>query len=137
MSDEALASEGGCQCGAVRYLAHRQGGSMICHCKTCRAISGSLAVGWVSFESAGFQFTKGAPRRFHSSAPIERTFCGDCGTPLTYQPIDSKEYIDVATGTLDHPERFPPTHHSWLSHNVPWVKFGDGLPEFPQGRYDD
>jgi hypothetical protein len=27
-----------------------------------------------------------------------------------------------------------PTHHSWLSHDIGWVRFGDGLPAFPQSR---
>jgi len=32
------------------------------------------------------------------------------------------------------PEQFPPTHHSWLSDDLEWLRFGDGLPTFQQSR---
>jgi len=31
-------------------------------------------------------------------------------------------------------ERFPPTHHSWLSHDLPWMRCGDGLPGYAESR---
>ena len=130
--------EGGCFCGAVRYKAGgRFLGSMVCHCRTCRGISGAPAVAWVSFPRGSFEFTQGEPRRFRSSARVWRTFCGDCGTPLTYEPEASPQEIDLTTCSLDEPNRFPPTHHSWLSHDLHWVKFGDGLPTYPRSRGDD
>ena len=130
--------EGGCFCKAVRYRIQAPSqGSMVCHCRTCRGISGAPAVGWVSFPRASFGFTQGEPRRFQSSAHVWRTFCGECGTPLTYEPEASAGELDVTTCSLDDPDRFPPTHHSWLSHDLRWVRFGDGLPTFPRSRGDD
>jgi len=41
------------------------------------------------------------------------------------------------TCSLDSPGAFSPTHHSWLSHGVEWVRFGDGLPTFQQWRNDN
>jgi hypothetical protein len=74
-----------------------------------------------------------------SAEPIGReTFRfhqGQAGdVPLTYRSAPSPGEIDVATATLDDPGRYPPTHHSWLSHNVAWVTFGDGLPTYPKSR---
>jgi hypothetical protein len=69
-----------------------------------------------------------------SSPPVTRTFCASCGTPLTYRHDDYADTIDITTCSLDRPERFPPSHHSWLDHHVSWVKFGDGLPVFPGSR---
>jgi hypothetical protein len=74
----------------------------------------------------------GEPARFSSSDPVERTFCPACGTPLTYRSASCPGEIDVATCTLDDPNQYPPTHHSWLSHNVSWVIFADGLPSYPE-----
>ena len=79
-------------------------------------------------------FTKGEPTEFRSSAPVVRTFCATCGTPLTYRHDKQPDTLDITTCSLDAPERFPPTHHSWLSHDLAWVKFGDGLPTFQEFR---
>ena len=85
-------------------------------------------VAWLTFPVERFRIVKGGPAAFHSTPPVTRTFCRDCGTPLTYVHADSPNTVDVTTCTLDDPDAFPPTHHSWLSHDVGWVKFGDGLP---------
>jgi hypothetical protein len=122
---------GGCQCGAVRYEASGAClNSMVCHCRSCRRAAGAPVVPWVTFPQSGFRLTRGAPKEFRSSPPVVRTFCAACGTPLTYRHSDYADAIDISTCSLDEPERFPPTHHSWLSHDVSWVKFGDGLPAF-------
>jgi len=73
-------------------------------------------------------------KTFKSPAQVARAFCRDCGTPLTYQHDSYVDAIDIATCSLDEPGRFPPTHHSWLAHDLAWVKFGDGLPAFPEFR---
>lgn len=129
---------GGCHCGAIRYaLSAEPTGSMICHCATCRRISGALVVAWISVDSESFAITKGKPKHYASSRGVSRQFCSACGAQLTYARDDDASFLDVATTTLDDPNAFPPTHHSWLSHDLDWVKFGDGLPSFPKGRYDD
>lgn len=126
--------EGGCYCGAIRYEAGGEcSNTMVCHCQSCRRVAAAPVVAWVTFPAGGFRFTKGTPKEFHSTAPVLRTFCGDCGTPLTYRH-DKHGTLDITTASLDEPERFPPTHHSWLAHDLRWVKFGDGLPTFPESR---
>jgi hypothetical protein len=131
------AATGGCFCGAVRYeVAGTPSNTMVCHCQTCRRVAASPVVAWVTFERASFAFQKGEPASFHSTAPVTRTFCRDCGTPLTYVHADSPGTIDVTTCSLDEPNAFPPTHHSWLGHDLAWVRFGDGLPAFREFRDD-
>ena len=132
-----LPADGGCVCGAIRYRVEGSpANSMICHCKTCRRVAAAPVVAWVTFPRARFRFLQGQPSAFHSTAPVRRTFCGSCGTPLTYEHADSSEYVDVTTCSLDDPESFPPTHHSWLSHDIAWVRFGDRLPTFAKSRHD-
>ncbi len=131
-------SEGGCFCGKIRYRASGDAtGSMVCHCETCRRITGSPAVGWLTFPKTHFDFTQGRPSEFQSSSPVRRTFCRSCGTPLTYEHSGSPSSLDVTTCSLDDPQTFPPTHHSWLSHGIGWVRFGDGLPSFQESRPGD
>jgi hypothetical protein len=134
----AVSSEGGCLCGAIRYRASGPcSNSMICHCRTCRRVGAAPAVAWATFPANQFSILRGRPVEYRSSANVQRTFCGECGTALTYMHSNEPEFIDVTTCSLDEPDAFPPTHHSWLSHDVAWVKFGDGLPTFPQSRYED
>ena len=127
--------EGGCLCGAIRYrLSGKATNSMVCHCQTCRRAAASPVVAWVTFPVTRFEFTKGAPATFRSSAFVRRGFCRGCGAPLTYENSESPKTIDVTTCSLDDPQAFPPTHHSWLSHDLAWVRFGDGLPAFQEWR---
>lgn len=57
-----------------------------------------------------------------------------CGTPLRYLRERYEGFVDITTCSLADPEPFPPTHHSWLTDDVHWVKFGDGLPVFQESR---
>jgi len=130
--------EGGCHCGAIRYaLSAAPVGSMICHCRSCRRITGAPVVAWLTVAAAAYAITKGAPALYASSPKRARQFCAACSTHVAYTITDEPDYVEVSTGTLDDPNAFPPTHHSWTSHDLAWLKFGDGLPTFPKGRYDD
>ncbi|TMH05076.1 MAG: GFA family protein, partial [Betaproteobacteria bacterium] len=73
------------------------------------------------------------PVAFRSSPPVLRTFCGKCGTPLTYQHDDSLSTIDVTTSTLDSPERFAPTREIWIEHKLSWEALNGSLEHFPRG----
>lgn len=129
--------EGGSFCGAVRYRStSRPSLSLLCHCRSCRRISGAPVVGWVTFASGHFAFAKGEPVRWASSPGVSRGFCNRCGTPLTYQREDESGEIDVTTCSLDDPAAFPPTHHTWCSHAVAWLHADDDLPKFQRSRRD-
>ena len=130
-------AEGGCICGAIRYsVGGNPTNSMVCHCRSCRRVAGAPVVAWVTFPSERFEFLRGRASEFRSSEPVRRTFCSACGTPLTYEHRDARGTIDVTTCSLDDPNLFPPTHHSWLSHDLAWVRFGDGLPTFQEWRHE-
>lgn len=124
---------GGCFCGAIRYRARSAPlASMVCHCQSCRRISAAPVMGWLTFQRDQFEYLQGQPTQLQSSPGVRREFCAACGTHLTYQNSKYGNEIDVTTCSLDEPGAFPPSHHSWLSHNVAWVQFGDGLPTYPQ-----
>jgi hypothetical protein len=54
-------------------------------------------VAWVTFPAESVAFTQAEPVRFRSSPPVERTFCGRCGTSLTYRHADRGHEIDITT----------------------------------------
>ena len=53
----------------------------------------------------GLVWIRGEPKLFASSNKVSRGFCGECGTPLTF------DYgkLEIAIGSLDNPELAPPT----------------------------
>ena len=38
--------------------------------------------------------------------------------------------IQVATGSLDEPERVRPQDHVWVESRIPWFEIHDDLPRF-------
>lgn len=137
MDEDHQTYDGGCLCGAVRYrLEQAPETSMVCHCRSCRRQSGAPVMAWVTVETMAFHYVSGAATQLASSPGVTREFCPQCGTPLTWRHADDGDWLDVTTCSLDDPDAFPPTHHCWLSHDLSWVKFDDGLPAFPRSRKD-
>ena len=115
--------EGGCMCGQIRYrLLSEPIYSTMCHCSDCRRACGAQAVAWITVRNEHFSFTSGEPRCYQSSAGVERTFCPVCGTSLTYRNKDRAQEIDITTGSLDYPEKYPPTQDYFCRDRLPWVK---------------
>jgi hypothetical protein len=86
MNDDPQKVTGGCHCGAIRYEATGEPLYVpYCHCASCRGTTGAPVVMFVNFEEKAVQFTKGERKVYHSSPGVNRTFCGDCGTPLSYE----------------------------------------------------
>jgi catechol 2,3-dioxygenase-like lactoylglutathione lyase family enzyme len=126
--------EGGCLCGAVRYRATgAPGAPTLCHCTSCRRAAGAPAVAWVTFAPERFAFVRGEPARHRSSPPVVRSFCGRCGTPLTYVH-EAFRGVDVTTASLDAPERCPPADHTWVSERLRWWRPEPRWPEHPRSR---
>ena len=99
---------GGCQCGAIRYALYAEPtGVSICHCRMCQKAVGNYFAAFAGVKHNDFAWTRGKPGAFRSSEIIERDFCRDCGTPLTYRALD-KDRISVSVGSLDQPDRVHP-----------------------------
>ncbi|MEO8629426.1 MAG: GFA family protein [Betaproteobacteria bacterium] len=127
--------EGGCLCGSVRYRAVGQPHDMThCHCATCRRASGAAFVTWFSVKTRELMWIRGEPKRYRSSDIAHRSFCADCGTPLTYQRVGSEDEIDVTACSLDTPTSITPTDHIWTISRLPWGECDDGLPSFAERR---
>jgi hypothetical protein len=129
--------EGGCLCSAVRYrLTGEPLLSGICHCRSCRKASGAPSVAWVTFEHKNFQLLSGAPRTFESTRGVFRTFCGNCGSALTYASDSSPASLDITTVSLDNPEQFPPTREGWLEHRLSWQPINPARETFARNSAD-
>lgn len=122
---------GGCLCGAVRYRATADPiRAVICHCETCRRVSGSAFLSFVHFPKASFTWTSGEPTRYRSSAFAERGFCPDCGSTLSMHEEVLGDRVQVSLGSLDRPEDVRPVDHVWTENQLPWLEIADELPRF-------
>jgi hypothetical protein len=123
--------EGGCLCGAVRYQASGDvRAQTLCHCRSCRLAGGGPSLAWVSFASDRFRFTGASPAAFASSPGVTRTFCGRCGTALTWQKASETGSIDITTATLDDPDAFPPTKEIWIEHRLAWEALNPAIAHY-------
>ena len=119
---------GGCHCGQVRYeAAGRTRHATVCHCTDCRRTSGAPMVAWFTVDAPALRFVQGTPQRYRSSDRAWRTFCGACGTPLTYQH-DGLDEVDVSTCSLDDPEAVPPTDQTYGRSRLHWAEDLHRLP---------
>lgn len=126
--------EGGCYCGAVRYVA--EGTPMLkaqCHCRACQHISGGAPNMFMLMPPDGFRYTKGKPKQFKRADlenAVTREFCAECGTHMvTLRPGLSAVVLKI--GTLDDPGLFGGpkmaifTEDRQTFHHIP-----DDLPTF-------
>ena len=128
------AIEGGCLCAAIRYrITGAPLAQSRCHCRSCRRAAGAPSVAWIVVRDCDFEIISGRPSSFRSSPQVVRTFCGTCGTPLTYRHDDDLDTIDVTTATVDRPEQFPPTREIWTEHKVAWETLDPSLRHYPKG----
>jgi len=126
---------GRCLCGAVRYrCGARIWPPTLCHCESCRRAAGAHVVGWVTVHASSAAFTAGQPRSYASSPGVERTFCGNCGTPLSYRSEHRPGEIDFTIGSLDAPDAAVPVDHVWMADAPAWDRPSDGLPQHRRGR---
>jgi len=131
----SLVAEGGCLCGAIRYRIKGEPiARSLCHCRSCRKASAAPSVAWVTVALADYEIVAGKPSAHRSSPPVARTFCGRCGSPLTYHHDDDVDTIDVTTVTLDDPERFAPTYELWLQDKLAWETLNEHLDHYPRTR---
>jgi hypothetical protein len=115
----------------VRYRAAGDArNATLCHCGSCRHAAGAPVVAWVTFPRAGFSFTGAAPVRYRSSPPVVRTFCGRCGTPISYERDDEPEMVDVTVISLDRADEFPPEDQIWTSDSLAWFERAGALPRY-------
>ena len=126
--NESLVSiDGGCLCGGVRY---RLSGLPIevfhSHAAHHTRGHGAPLVTWASYAPRDFTVTLGCPGEYYSQGDT-RTFCRECGTPLTFRKPD-EDIVLIAAATLDSPELLTPVRHESSAEALPWPKIIDGLP---------
>jgi hypothetical protein len=75
---------------------------------------------------------QGTPKVYESSPGVRRSFCGDCGTPLSYQDERLPGEVYVMVGVFDDTEPFEPEAHDWVSQNLEWLDIRDERPQYQE-----
>ncbi len=118
---------GGCLCGRVRYQArpdHRSG--YYCHCRMCQLAFGNTRAAYLNLRKAQVQWLA-APSYYRSSQIARRGFCARCGTPLSFEFLDSL-HMDLSVGSLDRPDLLVPGEHVAVESRLAAWHADDGLP---------
>ena len=117
---------GGCLCGSIRYSCDAEPlATAICHCPYCQkqtssAFSVVVAVPRSSLKIEG-DTLKTFEHRGDTGQPVQRHFCGNCGSPImSYCEVwSTMEFIKA--GTLDDTSWLNPTMELWCETAQPWV----------------
>ncbi len=124
--DNAPRYSGGCQCGAVRFhVEGALGDASVCHCRMCQKAAGNFYLPLVSVGKAKLEWTRGKPKKFQSSNQVWRGFCGECGTPLTFEAPDG---VALAIAAFDQPEEIAPVIQWGTEAKLPYVDKISDLP---------
>lgn len=129
MSERQPILTGGCQCGAIRYALYATPEDVhLCHCRMCQKAVGGPFAALAPVRSRDFEWVRGEPAFYQSSSIALRDYCADCGTPLSFRFLDD-DYIDVTLGSLDDPDKAPPTTHYGVESRHRWLVDIAQLPE--------
>lgn len=129
MTADAFILRGGCQCGAVRYAVKiGNNEAYYCHCRMCQKAFGNLFGAFFAVRPQDVGWERGEPAYYHSSKIARRGFCRECGTPLTFEYLDTGRKMDLTVGSLDEPGRMRPVEHFGSESIVGPFFTDDGLP---------
>ena len=127
--DDAV-HEGGCACGQLRFKARgapkRVG---LCHCLTCRKVSGSAFNAFAIFPAEAVTLT-GAFATWAATEHGDRGFCPTCGSQVFAREGGEME---MKLDAFDAPNLFAPTYEAWTIRREHWLET-TGLKAFPENR---
>jgi hypothetical protein len=122
---------GRCLCGLVQFEVDEPVQACVnCHCESCRRQCSAPMTTYIGVPDNQWRWTTEKPKVFESSPGVERTFCGNCGTPLSFRSERMSGVMHLYVASLDDPEKFAPTLHVAHEEKLTWLKLNDGLPTF-------
>ena len=126
--------EGGCYCGAVRYVAEGEPALRAqCHCRACQYFSGGAPNLFMLVPAEGFAYTKGEPktyRRPDKADAVTREFCAVCGTHMISRRPGLRPVV-LKIGTLDDPSVYGGAQKAiFTAEGQPFHLIADGVPAF-------
>jgi hypothetical protein len=128
---------GGCLCGQIRYSALTEPAFVgVCHCKNCQKQSGtafSVVVGIPKPAMSIQGQLKTYQDKGDSGQPVLRSFCPECGSPITTDVSVMPELTIIKAGTLDDTSWLDPKMHIYCDSAQPWSPISASSQRFAKG----
>jgi len=128
MSDTTEQLEGGCLCGAVRFVATgRPKGIYWWPCQSCRSHTGAPVAVFAVFDCEAYTVTKGEIAKFDSTpGRTRRGFCARCGSTLTCESLPGPTETHFHVGAFDRAAQLQPTRKQYFSEErLPWLHLAE------------
>ncbi len=93
----------------------------------CQRAFGNVFATFFNVDKNKVTWTAGAPSYYDSSAIARRGFCGNCGTPLSFEYHKSPR-LDLSVGSLDEPNALTPKRHCGIESRLSHFTWKDELP---------
>lgn len=128
MGDELT---GGCQCGAVRYVARQsvKFRPYACHCTDCQSHTGS-AFALNMWLISGDLEIKGECIEGQQTKPDGATLsvfaCPKCFSRIYSRNSSRPQIVTLRIGTRDDSAGFTPDFHIWTRSKQPWIALPEG-----------
>ncbi|MFL0691499.1 MAG: GFA family protein [Agrobacterium tumefaciens] len=129
-----LVLSGHCLCGGVRFRAVglvRTSGH--CHCESCRRAASSPVTTFFTVPREGTELAGESLRYYASSPGVRRSFCGNCGSPMSFETERRPDDIDLYVASLDEGLSVPIGEHWHWDERVDWLTVVDDLPKSEGG----
>jgi hypothetical protein len=127
--------EGGCGCGAVRYVCRAEPvAAAYCQCRACQKDTGGGHSAHIGVPAAAVTITgqlRHWQTRADSGAAATRGFCPVCGSSLSFHTSGWPDVLFLAAGSLDDPSLFKPQMVVFAASAPPWDHIDPTVPRFP------
>jgi hypothetical protein len=116
MSNTSERLEGGCLCGAVRFVATGEPKAVYwCHCQSCRRHTGAPVAVLARYDLNAYTVTKGEITKFDSTpGRTRRGFCARCGSTLTCESLPGPTETHFHIGAFDQAAQLEPSKQQFF-----------------------
>ncbi|MDC7255345.1 GFA family protein [Shinella sp. YE25] len=100
-----------------------------CHCESCRRATSSPVTTFFCVATENLAFQGDTLRHYVSSPGVRRGFCGNCGSPMSYETDKRPGIIDLYVASLVDASGVDITQHGFWNERVSWLHCEDDLPK--------
>ncbi|MFK8049720.1 MAG: GFA family protein [Halioglobus sp.] len=128
--------KGGCLCGKIRYtLSDDPAMVAACHCKNCQKQTGTAYSVLLGMAATSVSIDQGELKTYEdtgtSGMPVERKFCGDCGSPVLSKAKAIDGLLFIKGGTLDDTSGLTVGAEIWCDSRADWSTLGEDVAKMP------